>query len=120
MIGRLGWVQIDCADPEALASFWSEVLGAEEFGRFGDPVQYLSLRSTVPDGPRVVFQRVPETKQVKNRMHIDVEVEDIDAACAAVEALGATRIEGQDFDVGDMAWRVMRDPEGNEFCLCRC
>jgi predicted enzyme related to lactoylglutathione lyase len=119
MIGRLGWVQIDCADPEALSKFWAAVLGVEEFGREGDPPQYISLRSNVEGGPRVVFQRVPETKQVKNRLHLDIAVDDIDAACAAAEALGARRADGQDFELSDMAWRVMLDPEGNEFCLVK-
>ena len=116
-IGRLGWIQVDCSDPERVAAFWSEVLGVEVGEALEDPIQYLPLDPASPDGPRVTFQRVPEGKSVKNRLHFDVTVDDLDAATARVEALGGRRLAGPDFLEDGFGWRVMADPEGNEFCL---
>lgn len=61
------------------------------------------------------FQRVPESKVVKNRSHLDLHVNDVDAITALIERLGGSR--GRDFDEYGYRWRVMQDPEGNEFCL---
>lgn len=112
-VGKLGWVQVDAADPEAQAAFWAAVLGTTVRGRMGDPAHYVTLEGA----PRLVFQRVPEPKVVKNRLHLDLRVADIEAATAAVEALGATRFGGGDIEEDGVRWRVMLDPEGNEFCL---
>ncbi len=89
-VGRLGWVQVDCADPIRLATFWGAMLGHELDVALGDPPQYLGL---VPDRPGdvvVSFQRVPEAKALKNRLHFDVSVEDVDEAAARVVALGGS------------------------------
>ncbi|WTW97681.1 GNAT family N-acetyltransferase [Streptomycetaceae bacterium NBC_01309] len=104
-------VVVDCAEPYRLAVFWARVLG-------GDPVERDASWAYVdpPGKPRVAFQRVPEGKSGKNRLHLDVFVNDIPAATRAVELLGAVRL-------GDLvkdeqgAFQVFRDPEGNEFCL---
>jgi hypothetical protein len=79
-VGRLGWIQIDCADPIGLATFWSRVLGAEIDRPLGDPPHYVGLVPAGPGQPVVSFQRVPEPRTVKNRLHLDVEVDDIEAA----------------------------------------
>ncbi len=72
-----------------------------------------------PDGSgsRLYFQRVPEAKEAKNRMHLDIPVDPaaLDAEVARFEASGATLV-GFDSHPGHR-WAVMRDPEGNEFCL---
>lgn len=116
-IGRLGWIQIDCAEPEGLAAFWSQVLSVEIASRLGDPVQFVNLAAAEPSAPQVCFQRVPEPKTLKNRIHLDIAVDDVDVACARVERLGGRRRDAQDFHEHGYSWRRMADPDGNEFCL---
>jgi|GraSoiStandDraft_9_1057307.scaffolds.fasta_scaffold366182_3 predicted enzyme related to lactoylglutathione lyase len=116
-VGRLGWIQVDCHDPERLAEFWGAVLGVQIEDRLGDPPQYVNLRGATRDSPRVCFQRVPETKTAKNRLHFDIGVEDVDAATASIEALGGNRVPHEDYHEHGYRWRLMTDPEGNEFCL---
>ncbi|MDH5314331.1 MAG: hypothetical protein OEW66_10935, partial [Actinomycetota bacterium] len=67
--------------------------------------------------PVLRFQRVPEPKTVKDRIHLDLRVDDIEEACRRVIELGAQRVEQGDFREYDVTFRVMLDPEGNEFCL---
>ena len=116
-IAKLGWILTDCHDPERLAAFWSLVLGVEVEDRFGSPPQYVNLAPERPDGPRVCFQRVPEAKVTKNRLHLDLAVQDVDAAALRIEALGGRRLPGDDYHEDGYSWRIMADPEGNEFCL---
>jgi predicted enzyme related to lactoylglutathione lyase len=116
-VGRLLWTIIDCSDPIALAEFWSQVFGLTHEEPFGDPPQYTGLLPTVPGGPALGFQRVPERKTVKNRLHLDVMVDDVEKATARIEELGGNRVPGPDFEEYGGRWRVMADPEGNEFCL---
>lgn len=115
-IARLDSVTIDCHDPEALAAFWAPVLGTAESWRGGDPVHYLDLAAT-PTVPALRFQRVSEPKTVKDRIHLDLRVDDLEAATRQVLALGATRVRQEDFSEYEVVFRVMLDPEGNEFCL---
>ena len=115
-VGRVGWIQIDCADPVELATFWGAMLGQEFDEPLGDPVHYLGLVPTTPGAPVVSFQRVPETKTVKNRLHLDVVVEDVEAAAARVVELGGSVALAEVHEYG-FRWRVAADPEGNEFCL---
>jgi predicted enzyme related to lactoylglutathione lyase len=116
-IGRLGWIQIDCRDPMRLAAFWSAVFGLGVDSSFGDPPRYVGLAKARPDHAQVNFQRVPELKTVKNRFHFDIQVDDVEQATAQVEALGGRRLSLEDFHEYGFRWRVMADPEGNEFCL---
>ncbi len=85
-VGALRTVVVDCLDPEPLAEFWSEMLGVGVAFRDDD---WVSLRAAGPGHPRVAFQRVPEAKAGKNRLHLDVWVPDLAAATVAAEALGA-------------------------------
>jgi predicted enzyme related to lactoylglutathione lyase len=115
-IARLDSVTIDCHNPERIAAFWASIFGAAEEWRGGDPVQYVDLGAT--DGSPVLrFQRVPESKTVKDRIHLDLRVDDIDEACGRAIELGGVRVEQDDFDEYDVVFRVMLDPEGNEFCM---
>jgi hypothetical protein len=137
-------VTFDAADPAALAAFWAEVLGYvlasppgefktwdEALDAWGVPPEERNSRSALVDpdgkGPRIFIQRVPEGKTAKNRVHLDVRAApglkgDERMAALSVEAerliaLGASewyRLEGNAMDEGII---VMRDPEGNEFCL---
>ena len=106
---------IDCADPPGLARWWSRLLGGEvEVDADGDGDGDATLHT--PGGLNIDFLRVPEAKTVKNRLHLDLRSTDLDEATRQAEALGATRAD----DIYDGGrWQVMRDPEGNEFCLLR-
>jgi predicted enzyme related to lactoylglutathione lyase len=118
-IGRLELVQVDCADPIALAGFWCQVLGVEIIEVLGDPPHYVNLEppADARHGPALAFQRVPEPKSSKNRLHFDVAVDDVDVATAQVEAIGGSRPPIDDVSEHGYHWRVMADPDGNEFCL---
>jgi predicted enzyme related to lactoylglutathione lyase len=107
-------IVIDCADPEALASFWIAVTGFRR--AYGDE-EWVQLEDPAGRGPRIGLQRVPEPKTGKNRLHIDFSSVDEEAAAARIEALGATRLwVSKD---PDDVFIVLADPEGNEFCVCR-
>lgn len=136
-------VAFDCADTRRQAAFWAEVLGykledpPEGFDSWeawadaqGIPEEHRDSAAAIVDpdgiGPRMYFQKVPEGKTAKNRVHLDVHTVDRDApleqrrtaAHAEAErlvALGATRLEAhEEFGV---YWIVLQDPEGNEFCV---
>lgn len=144
-MSRTVQITFDCHDPDALAGFWNEALGYrydspppgfatwdEALDHFGVPPEDRNnvSASVDPDerGPRLFFQKVPEGKTAKNRVHLDVRAApglQGDERMAALEAegerlvaLGATRLRRQDpappMDAGHL---VMADPEGNEFCL---
>ena len=137
-------VTFDAADPPALAAFWGELIGyveqdppegfdsweawaaandlpREEWGSYASRID--------PDGvgPRLFFQRVPEPKTAKNRVHLDLAVSggrgtpveerrrQVAAAVERAVAAGATTLGEVDED--DEFWVVLQDPEGNEFCL---
>ncbi|MFE5795566.1 VOC family protein [Streptomyces sp. NPDC056503] len=101
----------DCGDPAALVRFWAGLLGGEPVDRSPD-WSYVDP----PGFVRIAFQRVPEGKAVKNRLHLDVEVDDPEAAADGVAGLGAVRVGGPVTDEQG-SFQVMRDPEGNEFCF---
>jgi catechol 2,3-dioxygenase-like lactoylglutathione lyase family enzyme len=114
-------VTFDCAEPERVARFWCEVLGYElhSSGVVGsDPTGV---------GPRLYFQRVPEGKVAKNRVHLDVRVGTglvgeerlaaLEAECARLVPLGAVRGQLLLADEDNESCLNMQDVEGNEFCL---
>jgi hypothetical protein len=118
-------VEFDCADPAALARFWAAALGYE--GRPVDQPDGEDVMLEAPEGlPSIYFQRVPEGKVVKNRVHLDLEVGGngpleerrarINAEAARLVALGASDRRGP-IDEDGSYWMRMQDPEGNEFCL---
>jgi predicted enzyme related to lactoylglutathione lyase len=112
-LGRLDVVAIDCNDPEPLVAFWSEVLGTTVRSREDD---WIALEPIPEDGPHLAFQIVPEPKAGKNRLHLDVNVDDLATATQQVETLGATRVRDV-VEEDDGRYQVMLDPGGNEFCL---
>ena len=113
-----GWnLAAHCPDPERLATFWGAVLGVAIVDRLGDPPRFVNLAAAEVGAPQLSFQRVPEPKMVKNRLHLDVHVVDVEVACARVIALGGRRRDDHDFSEFGYSWRRMVDPEGNEFCL---
>ena len=134
-------VVFDCADPARLAKFWAGALdyviqppptGFETWEEFltaqGIPPERFNDRSAVVDpsgvGPRIFFQKVPETKTVKNRVHVDVNVgtglgpdaQRVEVAATVDRLVGAGASVVQTFDDGEH-WVVLHDPEGNEFCV---
>ncbi len=138
-------VTFDCADPAALAAFWAAVLGYQvqpppegfdswdaALEAFGVPREQWNSRSAIVpldgEGPRVFFQRVPEGKTVKNRVHLDVRAAPgrtgdermaaLEAEAARLETLGASRAYRIEANPPmDEGFITMFDPEGNEFCL---
>jgi hypothetical protein len=135
-------VTFDAADPDRLARFWAEALpgyqlqapppGFDSWDAFlaandVPPEHRNDASAIVGDGPRVFFQKVPEPKSAKNRVHLDLQsgggpsvpLEEqkarIRAEVERLEALGASVVE-DNAEMG-VAWTVMTDPEGNEFCV---
>ena len=96
-----------------MTTFYEAALGYVMHGPAGD--QYASMVAADGIGPKLVFQKVPEAKAVKNRVHLDLIVEDIEAE--AVRFVRSVRRAAR-FDEFGMHWIVMHDPEGNEVCLC--
>lgn len=138
---KIGNVTFDCADPDRMSTFWAAALGYEK-RTFPDELrkqllesglteQDLAARGLAEDpsgvGPRLFFQRVPEPKIAKNRMHIDINVGDggpaahdqVDAEVERLVGLGATVFRKHDGTWGP--WPeyhyVLTDPDGNEFCV---
>jgi catechol 2,3-dioxygenase-like lactoylglutathione lyase family enzyme len=110
-IAGLAAICVDCSDPPRLARFYAALLGAPvAIDEDGDAGLF-----DLP-GPNIDFLRVPEGKITKNRLHLDLRAVDLDAAVAYALSLGATL--APDVYDGDH-WVVLRDLEGNEFCILR-
>jgi predicted enzyme related to lactoylglutathione lyase len=111
-------VTIDCADAYKLASFWAEVLGSavSDDDVPGDPEALVSTAG----GLGVLFIQVPESKKVKNRVHLDIQPQDRtrDEETERLLALGATLVEDHRQPDG-RGWVTLADLEGNEFCVER-
>ena len=137
-------VTFDCADPDAQMRFWCAALGYEmdappegfdsweaALDSWGVPADQRNNASACHDpdgsGPRLFFQKVPEGKTAKNRVHLDVRAAPgltgdermtaLEAECERLVALGATRLQRLEADGVNEGIIVMQDPEGNEFCL---
>jgi len=114
MPASVGYLVIDANDPERLAQFWCSLLEVGVDSTIGDG-QFVVLSAT-SGGLTVGFQRVAENKAGKNRLHLDLIVEDLDAATSEVESLGGRWLEpGGTRELEGFRWRCMADPEGNEF-----
>jgi predicted enzyme related to lactoylglutathione lyase len=113
---RVGNITLDCDDVLKVARFWSAALdrpldpgsdaGFASIGR-GDPGRAV---------PAWFFEKVPELKAAKNRMHLDFVDSDL-AAVARLASLGASVVAEHELSPGGQRWTVMGDPEGNEFCV---
>ena len=111
---RVSEVVIDCANHGAVVDFWQAAL---DYDRQEVNEQYVSLapREKGPGRPPILFQKVPEPKRVKNRVHLDFSSEDMAAEVDRLLELGATFVAER--NLGAIRWTVMADPEGNEFCV---
>jgi hypothetical protein len=128
-IARVHDIVFDCRRPASLARFWAAVLDGYDVAPYDDAelarLRVLGIDDVEDDptvlvegpagAPRLWFQRVPEAKVVKNRVHLDLRADDAGAEVERLLALGATLANGQPSD--DVL--VFDDPEGNEFCLLR-
>lgn len=114
-LGRLDEIVVDCSDPGRLVRFWAVLMGGFPVDRSVD-WSYLDP----PGGqPRLAFQAVAEGKESKkNRLHLDIEVDDIPTVRAELIVRGAEAVGEVQHDA-EGAFQVMLDPEGNEFCLVR-
>ena len=112
-VGTLYAITMDVNDLETCARFWSQVLGV---GILYQNDKYLRLGKK-REHPTVLLQKVPEPHKVKNRVHIDLDVPDLDAAVSRVQDLGGQKLR-QLSEYG-IQWVVMADPDGNEFCLIK-
>jgi hypothetical protein len=134
-------IAVDCASPHELADWWAEALGwqvepqdeafiqrmvdaghatADDTTRHRGALVWktgAAVNSPEPGRPRLLFQAVPESKTVKNRLHLDVRVgpDDREAEVARLVGLGATELWRS--SQGPHSWVTMADPEGNEFCV---
>nr|WP_296070361.1 VOC family protein [uncultured Actinoplanes sp.] len=118
MVSFIRNVAFDCPDPYTLAQFWSEVIGHPVHPDCAPGDDEVVIEP--PDGLRLFFQAVPEPKTVKNRVHVCLEPGDRrrDAEVERLVALGA-RLQADHRTPGGEGWAVLRDPEGNEFCVTR-
>jgi len=126
IVAKIHDVVIDCAHPASLARFWAAVLDDYEVAPYDD-AELARLRSKgindpeddptvlVEAGPgvrpRLFFQLVPESKVVKNRVHLDLTCADLNAEVERLVALGASVVAEHD------GWITLADPAGNEFCV---
>jgi predicted enzyme related to lactoylglutathione lyase len=112
---RVTEVVMDCSDHEAVVPFWEAALG---YARRDVNEQYVALVPPEPavGHPPILFQKVPEPKVVKNRVHLDFRTEERADEIERLVGLGATLIAPERC-LGAFCWSVLADPEGNEFCL---
>ncbi|MER6108640.1 VOC family protein [Streptomyces hirsutus] len=117
-VAKVGAVVLDCADPRALAGFYAGLVG----GTIKDEGDWVDLQ--VPGGPVLAFQEAPghvpprwPAPDHSQQFHLDLTVEDLDAAEKEVLALGAKPLEAED---RSRSFRVYADPAGHPFCLCAC
>jgi len=114
IVGRIAIIQVDCRNPARLAAFWGALLAVEIQEQVG---QYVCLQPQHATARGLCFQAVPEGKTSKNRVHLDIAVSDIERAAHRMKELGGGQVSPEDVEEHGWRYRVMTDPEGNEFCL---
>lgn len=111
-------ITLDCANALTVAQFWSDALGRPIDA--GEPAASpFFARIAAGEGdhaaPTMMFIQVPESKSVKNRVHLDLSADDREAEVERLIGLGASRVH--DKDEWGVRWTTLSDPEGNEFCV---
>jgi predicted enzyme related to lactoylglutathione lyase len=112
--GVIAAVVVDCEDPRAMARFWN---AATDWTLHEVTDDYARLRSAEGVGPYLEFLRKTGARSWWNRVHLDVAPylgDDQEAEVARLRALGAS---DADVGQGDVPWKVLADPEGNQFCV---
>ncbi|HTX96194.1 MAG TPA: VOC family protein [Mycobacterium sp.] len=109
---NLEMVTFDCRDPAKLAGWWAEQFG----GRAQELLANEFTAVTLPEGPRLGFQKVPDPTPGKNRVHLDFSAADVDAEVSRLAAAGASEVGRHQFGE-NFRWVVLADPEGNVFCV---
>jgi predicted enzyme related to lactoylglutathione lyase len=107
-------LSIDCSDATELAQFWAQVLGRPVADNPTAESAVVEATATAT-GPRLSFHQVPESKSVKNRLHLDLITPDFEAETARLLALGATT--AHQVEKNGRRWTTFLDPDGNEFDL---
>jgi hypothetical protein len=124
-MARIRDIVVDCRHPATLARFWAAALDAYGVAPYDDAeLARLRAQGIAPEDdptvlveagpgvePRLFFQRVPEPRTVKNRLHFDLGADHLEVEVGRLVALGAT--VSREYD----DWVTLADPEGNEFCL---
>jgi len=122
-MAQLRDIVIDCSHPASLARFWAAVLDGYAVAPYDEDeierLRSLGVYDLEDDpsvlvegpGPRLFLQRVPESKIVKNRVHLDLTVSELEPELARLTSLGASVVERFDSHV------LLADPQGNDFCL---
>jgi len=116
---RIQCLCVDARDPASIASFWESALGWRRTHEEPDEVVLEPPAGSPEEGvvPDLLFLKVPESKTVKNRLHLDLRPIDQAREVERLESLGAARVSvGQ---TAEATWVVLADPEGNEFCVLR-
>ena len=112
--GPIAAVVVDCADPRAMARFWGEAMDWTPHEMTDD---HALLRSAKGVGPYLEFLRTPHLKERRNRVHLDLLPYPVDGQAAEVTRLDTLGATPADVGQGDVPWKVLADPEGNEFCV---
>jgi catechol 2,3-dioxygenase-like lactoylglutathione lyase family enzyme len=117
---RIDEIVFDCHDPARPVRFWAALLGGDPVDRSADWSYIDPSPGSAGEAPfgfvRVAFQRVPEGKTAKNRLHLDLDAGAVDAAADEAPLLGAVRV-GSVVTDDHGHFHALRDPEGNEFCF---
>jgi predicted enzyme related to lactoylglutathione lyase len=113
-------IVIDCSDLDRSARFWSAVLGYTALGYTAGQAAagpYRSLEPVSGAGIEILLQRVPDVKDQKNRLHLDLRTPDLAAEVRRVTDLGATLLTSEPVTEDGWLWHILADPDGNEFCV---
>ncbi|MFW0771689.1 VOC family protein [Paenarthrobacter nitroguajacolicus] len=114
--GPIATVVVNCTDPRAMADFWSEAMDWTLHDVNDD---HARLRSSAGVGPYLELLRTPDPDALQNRIHLDLMPYPGDDQAAEVARLHALGAADADAGQGDVSWRCLSDPEGNEFCVLR-
>jgi len=112
-------VVLDCADLDRATEFWCAALGYVALPKEPGSGPYHVLLPADGDGIELLLQQVPDRKVTKNRMHLDLRVLDLDAEVSRLVALGARCATEEPLRNNGWVWRVLLDPDDNEFCVLR-
>ena len=106
-------IVVNCSDLEREVAFWRALLGVGEHQRVDGFFVWLDPQQQ--GGVKLAFQKVDEPTPGRRRLHLDLGVDEIEATAARIAELGGRHLE--DHEIAAFTWKVMADPEGNEFCI---